>query len=125
MISMTVKGDFKETTDFLKSIKERRQYHLLEQYAKEGVEALKEATPKRSGLTSESWGYEIKQTSNKITITWTNDNFNQGVPIALVIQYGHGLPQGGYIQGIDYINPAIQPIMERMSNEIWREVTKK
>lgn len=122
MISVTVKGDFKKTSDFLKGIKEQRQYKVLERYAQQGVEALEEATPKRTGLTSKSWGYEIKQTNQKITITWTNTNFNDGVPIALVIQYGHGLPNGGYVKGVDYINPAMRPIFDKMAEEVWKEV---
>ena len=87
------------------------------------VEALEEATPKRTGLTASSWSYMIEQNAQSVTISWTNSNFNQGVPIALVIQYGHGMPHGGYVKGIDYINPAMKPIFDELSEQVWREVT--
>ena len=123
MVKFTVKGDFKKTSDFLKALKERRQFRILEKYAQRGVDALREATPKRTGLTSESWSYEIEQTPKSIVISWTNSNFNQGVPIALVIQYGHGLPKGGYVKGVDYINPAMQPIFDELADQVWKEVS--
>lgn len=123
MVKFTVKGDFKKTSDFLKALKERRQFKILEKYAQKGVDALREATPKRTGLTSESWSYLIEQSPSKITISWTNSNFNQGVPIALVIQYGHGLPRGGYVKGVDYINPAMQPIFDELADQVWKEVS--
>ena len=123
MVKWTIKGDFKKTSDFLKSVKERRQFRVLEHYAQKGVQALEEATPKRSGLTASSWSYEIEQSPRNITISWTNSNFNQGVPIALVIQYGHGMPNGGYVKGIDYINPAMQPIFDELADKVWKEVT--
>jgi len=123
MIKFTAKGDFKKTSDFLKALKEKKQYQVLEKYAQKGVDALREATPKRTGLTSESWSYEIKQDSKSITISWLNTNFHEGVPIALVIQYGHGLKQGGYIKGRDYINPAMRPIFDELADMVWKEVT--
>lgn len=123
MVKFTVKGDFKKTSDFLKALKERRQFKILEKYAQKGVDALREATPKRTGLTSESWSYLIEQSPSKIIISWTNSNFNQGVPIALVIQYGHGLPRGGYVKGVDYINPAMQPIFDELADQVWKEVS--
>lgn len=123
MVKVTVKGDFKKTSDFLKGIKERRQYNILKDYAQRGVDALSEATPKRTGLTASSWSYEIEQSPKAITISWTNSNFNQGVPIALVIQYGHGMPNGGYVRGIDYINPAMQPIFDELADVVWKEVS--
>lgn len=123
MVKFTVKGDFKKTSDFLKALKERRQFKILEKYAQKGVDALREATPKRTGLTSESWSYLIEQSPSKITISWTNSNFNQGVPIALVIQYGHGLPRGGYVKGVDYINPAMQPLFDELADQVWKEVS--
>lgn len=123
MVKVTVKGDFEKTSNFLKGIKERRQYKILEEYAQKGVDALQEATPKRTGLTASSWSYEIEQNPKTITISWTNSNFNQGVPIALVIQYGHGMPNGGYVKGIDYINPAMQPIFDEMADMVWKEVS--
>lgn len=123
MVKFTVKGDFKKTSDFLKALKERRQFKILEKYAQKGVDALREATPKRTGLTSESWSYLIEQSPSNITISWTNSNFNQGVPIALVIQYGHGTPRGGYVKGVDYINPAMQPIFDELADQVWKEVS--
>ena len=123
MIKFTAKGDFKKTSDFLKAMKERKQYKVLEKYAQKGVDALREATPKRTGLTSESWSYEIKQDSKSFTISWLNTNFHEGVPIALILQFGHGLKQGGYIKGRDYINPAMQPIFDELADMVWKEVT--
>ena len=97
---------------------------ILEKYAKEGVNALAEGTPIDSGETANSWNYEIRATRNGAVIYWTNSNIVNGVPIAMILQYGHGTRNGGYVQGIDYINPALQPIFDKMSNEVWREVTR-
>ena len=96
----------------------------LDKYGKEGVAALASATPVDTGLTASSWSYEIKQKNGSISISFKNSNIQNGVPIAIILQYGHGTRNGGWVQGRDYINPAIQPIFDRIANDAWREVTK-
>lgn len=97
---------------------------MLEPYALDGVIALTESTPVDTGETAKSWGYKIENDNGVARITWTNDNINHGVQIAILIQYGHATGTGGYVQGRDYINPAMQPLFDKMADEIWREVTK-
>ena len=97
---------------------------ILEKYAKEGVSALAAATPVDSGTTANSWSYEIQTNGESATIYWTNTNINKGVSIALILQYGHGTGTGGYVQGRDYINPAIRPIFDKIAEEAWSEVVK-
>jgi hypothetical protein len=99
-------------------------FKSLQRYGKIGVDALIEYTPRDSGLTAESWGYEIQKVRGSYSLIWTNDNLNDGVNIALLIQYGHGTEAGAYIQGYNYINPAIRPIFDRIAEEIWKEVTR-
>ena len=98
---------------------------VLTDYAQKGVQALEDATPRRTGLTALSWSYEIERTADSITITWTNSNFNKGVPIALMIQYGHGTGTGGYVPGVDYINPAMKPIFEEIEQRVMKEVNAR
>lgn len=124
MITIAHKGDFEKTTTFLKNIKTDKIMRRLEAYAQRGVNALASATPSDTGKTAASWGYTIERTSTTTTITWTNSNINQGVPIAVILQYGHGTGTGGYVKGIDYINPAIMPIMEEISDSVWKEVER-
>lgn len=123
MIKITSKGDFSKTFKFLSRAKERKYLRILEHYAKEGVAALSSATPVRTGATAASWGYELKIKNDEATITWLNTNVNDGQNIAVLIQYGHGTGFGGYVKGIDYINPAMKPIFDSIANEAWREVT--
>ena len=124
MISFRQKGDFSRLTRFLERAKQAVHLGDLDKYGREGVAALASATPVESGLTAASWYYEIKVTSGSATITFYNSNVQNGVPIAIILQYGHGTRNGGYVQGIDYINPAIQPIFNRIADDAWREVTK-
>lgn len=124
MIKYVVKGDFKNTEGFLKKIKQLNFRRHLEQYGRKGVEALSKATPVDTGKTASSWDYEIEESSEGFSITWTNSNVNSGVNIALILQYGHGTRNGGYVQGRDYINPAMQPIFDEMADAAWGEVTK-
>lgn len=98
--------------------------HILDQYGAKGVAALSAATPVRSGETANSWDYKIEQSGQRYSISWTNSNINNGVNIALIIQLGHGTGTGGYVQGVDYINPALRPIFDQMAEEAWQEVTK-
>lgn len=121
MISFSEHGDFSSIEKFLKNNQNKKI--VLEKYAQKGVEVLAEATPKRTGLTANSWNYEIEENSRGYKITWTNSNVNEGYPIALLIQYGHGTKNGGYVQGTDYINPAIGEIFEQFIAEIWKEVS--
>lgn len=124
MIRLTSKGDFSKTFKFLKKMEHFDVNKILEKYAKEGVSALAAATPVDSGTTANSWSYEIQTNGESATIYWTNTNINKGVNIALILQYGHGTGTGGYVQGRDYINPAIRPIFDKIAEEAWSEVVK-
>ena len=123
MIKITNKGSFDKTESFLKKQNFSHLKRVLEPYAERGVAALSAATPKDSGKTAASWGYEIVERKNGISIIWTNSNENNGVKVAILIQYGHGTGTGGYIQGRDYINPAMRPIFDDMADAAWREVS--
>ena len=122
-IRFTHKGDFSKTTKFLTRAKNSVRLSDLEIYAKKGIEALASATPVESGITANSWTYEIVNEKGTITINFINTNVNKNVPIAIIIQYGHATGNGGWVEGRDYINPAIQPIFDEMVKNIWREVT--
>ena len=124
MIRFRQKGDFSKLTRFLERAKEVVRLGDLDKYGREGVAALASATPVESGLTANSWYYEITNKNGSAAITFYNSNVNEGVPIAVILQYGHGTGTGGWVQGRDYINPAIQPIFDRIANEAWKEVTK-
>lgn len=124
MITFRQKGDFSKLTSFLEKAKEAVRIGDLDKYGREGVAALSSATPVRTGLTANSWYYEIEHQNGSVSITFNNSNVNKGVPIAIILQYGHGTRNGGWVQGKDYINPAIQPIFDRIAKEAWEEVTK-
>lgn len=124
MIKFKHKGDFSKTIKYMNSAKKAVDFKMLEKYAQQGVNALKAATPVDTGVTANSWYYEIEKTKNSITIKFNNSNIVRGVPIAIILQYGHGTRNGGYVTGRDYINPAIQPIFEKITNDAWKEVTK-
>lgn len=124
MITFRQKGDFSKLTRYLERLKEAIRRGDLDKYGREGVAALASATPIDSGLTASSWYYEIENTSGSVTISFHNSNINKGVPIAIILQYGHGTGTGGWVQGRDYINPAIQPIFDAIANDAWKEVTK-
>lgn len=123
LISFKHKGDFSKTERFLNKIKGREYLNILEKYGQLGVEALSESTPVDSGKTASSWTYEIERSSSSTTISWLNTNVNQGVNIAIILQYGHGTGTGGYVVGIDYVNPAMKPVFEKIAEEAWKEVT--
>lgn len=116
-------GDFEKTTSFLIKMSKRYLIGRLHKYGKEGVEALKAATPVKTGKTASSWGYRIDQNGSNLSIVWTNSNISNGVPIVFYIQYGHGTRGGHYVQGYDFINPAIRPVFDRIKKDIWGEVT--
>ena len=124
MISFRQKGDFSKLNGFLEDIKEAIKISDFDRYGRKGVAALASATPKDTGLTAKSWYYEIEHGENSIILSFHNSNFNNGVPIAIVLQYGHVTRNGGWVEGRDYINPAIQPIFDEMANEAWKEVSK-
>ncbi len=125
MIKLRSKGNFNKTYRFLKKAREWRDRKLLDMYGQLGVNALKSATPKATGKTASSWFYTITEEENSTTITWNNSNVNKGVNIAIVLQYGHGTGTGGYVRGIDYINPALAPIFEKLAARAWEEVASK
>lgn len=124
MITFRQKGDFSKLTRFLEKAKEVVRLGDLDKYGREGVAALASATPIESGRTASSWYYQVENKNGSASITFYNSNVNKGVPIAIILQYGHGTRNGGFVQGRDYINPAIQPIFDRIADEAWREVTK-
>lgn len=122
MIRITSTGDFSRTFKFLEKMKNRNIRQLLEKYANQGVSALSSATPVDSGLTANSWTYSIEVSGESAKIYWSNTNTNKGVNIALILQYGHGTGTGGYVQGRDYINPAMRPVFDKIAEEAWMEV---
>ena len=124
MISFRQKGDFANLTRFLERAKNGVRLGNLDKYGREGVAALASATSVDSGLTASSWYYKIENKNGSATIGFYNSNIQNGVPIAIILQYGHGTGTGGWVQGRDYINPAIQPIFDKIANDAWREVTK-
>ena len=124
MISFRQKGDFSKLTKFLERAKETVYLGDLNKYGRQGVAALASATPIDSGETAESWHYKIENNKESATITFYNSNVQNGVPIAIILQYGHGTRNGGWVEGRDYINPAIQPIFDQIVDDAWREVNK-
>ncbi len=124
MISFRQKGDFSKLTRFLEKAKNVVRIGDLDKYGREGVAALSSATPVDSGLTASSWYYKVEHTNGSAKINFYNSNIQNGVPIAIILQYGHGTGNGGWVQGRDYINPAIQPIFDKIAENAWREVTK-
>lgn len=117
------RGDFKKTEKLLKKSIGRDYRKILDQYGQYGVSALSDATPIESGETAASWSYEIIQNNSSISVVWKNSNINKGVNIAIILQYGHATRNGGYVQGRDYINPALRPIFDKLAESAWREVT--
>lgn len=124
MIKFRQKGDLSKTVKFLERSKKAVNIIDLDKYGREGVAALASATPVDSGLTASSWYYKIENGKGHVMISFFNSNIQNGVPIAIILQYGHGTRNGGWVQGRDYINPAIQPIFDKISNEAWKEVTR-
>ena len=124
MIKIRQKGDFKKLTSFLERAKESLDIGILDKYGKKGVAALSSATPVDTGLTASSWFYKIENKNGIAKIEFHNSNIQNGVPIALILQYGHGTKNGGYVVGRDYINPAIQPVFDELAKNAWKEVTR-
>lgn len=123
MITFRQKGDFSKLNKFLEKAKEIVKLGNLDKYGREGVAALASATPVDSGKTAKSWYYEIKRQNGSVVIEFCNSNINEGIPIAIILQYGHGTGTGGWVEGRDYINPAILPVFDRIASDAWKEVT--
>ena len=123
MITIRQKGDFEKLTRYLIKNKRSLKNIDLNQYGKEGVAALMSATPVDTGLTANSWYYEITQSNGRASIAFYNSNVQRGIPIAIILQMGHGTGTGGWVEGRDYINPAIQPIFDKIAERAWKEVT--
>lgn len=124
MITIESQGEWKLTRNWFDRMTKLDLALIMNQFGKEGVSALTAATPSRSGMTSKSWNYEVTRKGNNWKITWTNSNVNKGANIAVLIQYGHGTRNGGYVVGRDYINPAIRPVFDKIAQKAWKEVTR-
>ena len=121
-ISFSSKGDFSKTIKFLNKMKNVKINNILSKYGKIGVNALSQATPKDSGVTSRSWNYKIEVNNDNASIVWYNTNVVKGVNIAVILQYGHGTRNGGWVEGRDYINPAMKPVFDKIADQVWKEV---
>lgn len=124
MITIESQGEWKLTRNWFDRMTKLDLALIMNQFGKEGVSALAAATPSGSGLTSKSWNYEVTRKGNNWKITWTNSNVNKGANIAVLIQYGHGTRNGGYVVGRDYINPAIRPVFDKIAQKAWKEITR-
>lgn len=124
MIVVVSDGDYEKAEKYLKDLKDIARLALLDKYGNIGVNALQAATPKESGLTAASWYYEVSDDGKTSTLSFFNSNINKGVPIAIILQYGHGTGTGGYVQGRDYINPAMRPVFDQVVEDFWEEVTR-
>ena len=123
MFSFSSEGDFSKTLSFLKTMQKLDIDKVCQSEAEKGVKALSIATPRDSGLSANSWSYEIQKTSTSVTIGWKNSDVENGFPVAIMIQYGHGTGTGGWVQGIDYINPAMRPVFDEIAQTVWKAVT--
>lgn len=125
MIKFKHKGDFKKLDKYFKDVsKAVRPRSILDKYGRAGVQALSSATPIESGLAASSWYYEVTETKNSARITFYNSDIENGFPVAIMLQYGHGTGTGGWVEGRDYINPAIQPVFDKIAEDAWKEVTR-
>lgn len=124
MVKFKHRGDFNKTKAYMITVKKNIKVSDLDKYGREGVAALSEATPKDTGLTAASWEYEVVKEEGRIKIIWSNTNVNDYVNIALILQYGHATGNGSYVQGVDYINPAMAPIFDKIADKAWKEITK-
>lgn len=125
MITFEHKGDLTKTSNFFRALQNKKlNLEILEKFGDEGIRALREATPVQTGKTAASWYYVIIESKDGLRIEWRNSNVVDGVPIAIILQYGHATGNGGYVEGRDYINPAIQPIFDRIADNVWKEVKR-
>ena len=123
MIKVSSKGDFSTAFKYLESLKQTDPEHVFRKYGEAGVAALAAATPVDTGRTADSWSYTVNKGRSKTTITFNNSNVNDGVNVAIILQYGHATGNGAYVEGIDYVNPAISSIFDKMAKDLWAEVT--
>ena len=123
MISFRQKGDFSKLDRYFEKLREAAKIGVLDKYGRAGVKALSSATPTRTGVTAASWSYKINRKNGSVSLNFYNSNINEGVPIAIIIQNGNGTGTGGWVEGIDYINPAIQPLFKQLADDAWKEVT--
>lgn len=123
-VSFELQGDFTATRDYLKRLSRAEFYSHLDRLAQAGVDALEKATPKETGYTAGSWSYKITKKRGSCTISWHNSSVNGGVPIVVLLQHGHGTGTGGYVQGRDFINPALRPVFNNISDQVWKEVKR-
>lgn len=123
-IKFNHKGNFNKAEKFFNRVLRRDYLNILDRYGQKGVEILQQVTPTDSGTTADSWNYGIEQGDGKVTVYWTNSNENNGVNIAILLMYGHATQNGSYIQGFDFVNPALRPIFKQMAYESWKEVTR-
>lgn len=122
-ISWSTNGSFKNTESFLQRMTQLSIRQILESAGREGVAALSAATPVDSGLASTSWDYEIHENPKAVSIVWTNTDVENGFPVVIMLQYGYATGTGGYVQGRDFINPAMRPIFDRIAEDVWKVVT--
>jgi hypothetical protein len=123
MISVTSTGSFDKTTKYLEYLKSNQMFSGFDSYGRRGVDALSSATPRDTGKAASSWGYRVEHKPGRHSIEWFNTDIEGGVNVAIIIQYGHGTGTGGYVAGIDYINPVIRPLFTDILNDVWRQVT--
>ena len=124
MFAISSKGSFKNTEKFLQSMSKGDIFRSLDKYGQAGVAALSAATPSESGATAAAWSYEITKRRGQYSISWTNSHMAGGVPVVILLQYGHGTGTGGYVQGRDFINPALKPIFDKIASDVWKEVKR-
>lgn len=122
--SISSKGNWGQTRKVLNALKHDEIFSDLDGYARKGLSALADATPEETGLTANSWDYEIVKNSFGPGIVWFNTNEVAGQPLVILLQYGHGTGTGGFVQGRDFINPAIQPIFDQIADDVWKKVKK-
>ena len=122
MITVRHSGDFDKTMKFLETMKKKDATAILNRYGEQGVSMLSAATPKKTGKTAASWSYEVSRSNDRYVLSWNNSNINDGINVALIIQYGHGTKRGTYVKGIDYINPVLDKVFKEMADELWKEV---
>lgn len=123
MIRVSVKGDFKKTNSFLERAKNLFGLGILDKYGRRGVDALRAATPKDTGETANAWYYRVVRNRRGVAIEWLNSSKNEGIPIVILLQYGHGFQNGGFYEGLDFINPAMRPVFEQIADDAWKELT--
>lgn len=124
MFKLISKGEWTNTSNFLKRMQNIFRNQSFDKYGRIGVIALESATPKDSGATANAWSYEVEQSGSQVSIIWKNSNEPNGFPVAVMLQFGHGTGTGGYVRGIDYINPAMRPVFEKIADDLWKEVTQ-